>query len=674
MNTIGFKSFVQLGSDEFGNIVSQYIRDSANIRNAILSGADMDLCMIGLIKDTYMCNLLLRYIGYASLCSNDSKWDAIDSHMIGFVHNYYQNSRFRKKLIVMYEHYLKTYEAHKKNYDYCKFLDKLIIRCESAEQCKDIKKVIKMTENRIFNLLGVNPIVRIATRHLSRVPAHYEVIQDKANICLTQSNYLELIDLIDGIETRHMIESSYISRTNGVMNDFAKLILHRHHMAVKSKHTTYYKHINHTKHDNSEAICELITELNKKIDRKAHTEVKKIHQYFYEIDGKAHKLSRCDITKYCAVHKNTTRFDLSDVIKTIFHIIEVHFGILFNKQPTQHRTIETYQIVCKSTARPYGIVYMDRVPSENKKNTTPISVRLSDKMQINRAYKSECEIALIVNYKQNKLVYDEVILLFREFGYILGCSLYDSRVGMVNYDDEFANYVPLVMEHFAWDTQTISMLVATLGARAGAGAGTCASSGTSQLTVDHIEQGRYMDMCYNLKLKCVNARFDHLLHNSEPHMEQLEQMVQTTGNGVDLIVTMYKNTYMEMFKPLGDLVNLDILAIDPIVIINEINNLQGVGYANLMNEIFAYATYWIIREKKATDFKDIVLTNGTDNYRELIRTFLKKINVNYFDLYVKNVIRTSAIADYVTEDTNYFDDNEHDSESDKEDVIQIKRI
>ena len=90
-----------------------------------------------------------------------------------------------------------------------------------------------------------------------------------------------------------------------------------------------------------------------------------------------------------------------------------------------------------------------------------------------------------------------------------------------------------------------------------------------------------------------------------------------------------------------------------------------------MNEIFSYATYWILKNKENSVecFRSTVLNNGIENYRDLIRIFLKKYNVNCFSLYIKNVVKTFMIEDFITEDTNYFEEECNESDQDKDEII-----
>lgn len=671
----GIKWLITKKVSEIDQIVKTFICDSLNIRKLIINEKNPEKCINVLIRDTYICNLLLRYVGLMILLSNDIEWENIDNRLLKYVQTYYNNTKFIDKLISLFDYYVTTYEKNKINEDYCKFLDKIICKGNLSQDNSDIKKTIKMIENRIFNLLNINPIVKIATRHLNKKLHEFDVKQDKAIVSLNQKNYHDLMNLIDDMGVRHQIEKQYMSKTNNVLHDFSNLILLRKELASQSGYPTFFKYINRGKFDNSETIKNLIMELNNKIDSKAHNEINKIHQYFTKTCSNSkfctdNKISVCDIIKYNNVYKNNNLFKISDVLNVIFNVVGNYFNLNFEKSKdfdistlrSWRSNVDIINVIDAKTGKLLGRLFLDVLFDDNKKVNSPISIRISDKMQFIDSSHTCAEVVLVANYKNGKsLTYNDVVLLFREFGYILTGLCYESRIGLINYDEEFSNYLPLLMEYIAWDRDTIKQIV----------------KNNDSSMVDLIEMIRSIDMCFNLKIKCVNAKFDHLIHNSEPLLDLLNTTSITKGNVGNDIINIYRDIYKEIMNPLTNIMNVEIDSIDPLTIIQEINNSQGMLYANLMNEIFAYASYWIIKQDKNADFKNCVLSDAITNYRDLVRTFLKRIdnNTNCFSLYIKNVIKVDDhVEEIMTEDTNYFDDNQSDSESDKEEIIQINRV
>jgi hypothetical protein len=704
MENIGIKWLITKKVSEIDDIVDSFVQKSLNVRKNIVREKDPEKCIIELIRDTYTCNILLRYIGLMMLLSSDNHWENIDNKLMKYIQSYYSNKKFIKKIMQLFDHYVDIFEKNKMNEDYCKFLDKIICKGDVSHDNSDVKKTIRMIENRIFNLLNINSVVKIATRHLNKVPTNFEMKQDKVIIPLNQKNYCDLMNLVDDMDIRHQIEKQYMSKTNNVLQDFSNLVLLRKELASQAGYSTFFKYVNRGKFDNSDTIKNLITELNHKINTKARNEINKIHQYFtktfnaakknnkqHETSSTMNKISICDVIKYNNMYKNNTTFKVNDVLNTIFNIIGNYFSIKFEKSKdydfatlqSWRPNIDVLNVIDALNGKIMGRLFLDVWYDENKNVNSPISIRMSDKMQIIYPFTSSsshtiAESILIANYANNKLLtYSDIVLLFREFGYILSGTCYDSRVGLVNYDEEFSNYLPLLMEYIAWDRDTIKSMLKNKSLSKNKSM----INNTDSSLIDLIEMERSIDLCFNLKIKCVNAKFDHLIHNSEPLMDLLINTSKNNGNVCDDILNTYKDVYKEIMDPLSDIMDVDIAHIDPLTIIQEINNSQSMLYANLMNEIFAYASYWIIKHNKSRDFRSCVLSDGTTNYRDLVRMFLKKMDpsTNCFSLYVKNVIKVDECTednvdnDIITEDINYFDDNLSDHEPDKEEIIQINR-
>lgn len=663
MSDLGIKGLVEKSVTEVNNLTDLFIKSSFNVMEGIIKGDDADVCMLSLIRDTYMCNLILRYVGMMTLIDPEpAAWISIDNKMMTYINEYHSNARFRNKLIDLYGHYLERYEKDKTQYDYCRFLNKIVNRCDISKRGVEFKKTIRMSENRILNLLSVNPVIRIPTRYFREIPTQYEIKQDKVVVQLNYTNYQDLITRVEDIDIRHQIERQYVSRTNNVLSDFSKLVVARDLLAKDSNHLTYFEYINRGKHDNTETIKEFIIELNNKINNKTMDELTRIHNYYSRSTKVEFKIQQCDVDKYVGIHGNSTKFEPKQVFYVIFTILDRYFGLKLvrSDEKAWKQTVVVYNVIDKTTNKLLGRLFMDILFDENKKISAPISIRLSDKMQVNVDSRSVSEIALLTNYTAtNCMTYKDVVLLFREFGYIINNLCYESRVGLINYDEEFSNYLPSLMECIAWDRDTIRMVVGSL----------------DHTVIDHIEHTRDLDFCYNLKIKCINAKFDHLIHNSQPLMDIITKDIENKIDSSKKLGEIYRDIYSEFMNPVSHICETNIDDIHPNVVIQEMNGTQGLLYSNLMNEIFAYATFWIMKEKTKTGagFRETVLNNGVDNYRDLIRNYLKKLDIDCFALYIKNVIKTDVLEDYVTEDTNYFEEIGSESDDDQEEIIQIRR-
>ena len=107
MSDIGIKGLINKNMETFTDV---FIKSSLNVKDGIISEKDNDTCIMGLIRDTYMCNLMLGYIGLMLLVSNDVKWKTMDNKLYDFMNEYNSDTKFKKKLILLNSHYEKNKE------------------------------------------------------------------------------------------------------------------------------------------------------------------------------------------------------------------------------------------------------------------------------------------------------------------------------------------------------------------------------------------------------------------------------------------------------------------------------------------------------------------------------------------------------------------------------------
>ena len=610
--------------NEFASFVDKFTKSSLNIRDEIIKEQQEHICIISLIRDTYMCNLIYRYIGVMLITNDNPIWVSLDNIMTVYIKKYY-SSKLSRKLTTLYNYY------NEKSQNYCKFLDKIIYRCNMTKKSIKTKETIKMIENKIFNILNVSPIIKVSNVK----QLNFELKNNNYIVHLTQDNYNILIDNIDDIDLLHSIETQYISRTENVLSDFAQLIILRHILAQQNEKHTYFEYINVGKQNITKTIKLFLSELNNNINYKFANEINKI----YQVCGKNKKLQHSDILKYIRSKKNKNKYNIQHVINIIFNLLDTYFNIIIKKTNSIWRNLDSYIVYDKPTNKLLGRLFIDI--NQNYKLNTPITIIISDKMQINNTNDIQqdmtvSEIVLISNYVN--ITYDEIVLLFREFGHIITNMCYTSCVGLVNYDIEFTNFVPTVMEYFAYDREIMKSIT------------------KDDIVCDHIEMHKNIDICYQLKIKCINAQFDHMMHNSEELINKIINSYNKNKTSPEIFQT-YQNIFEELMQPIYLLYNIKIQHIDPLLIIQEINSFQGLLYSNLMNDIFAYGSYWIIKNKNYGNvFRSTILNNGTDNYRELIRNFLSTHNINCFTLFSNNIIKIESVNMYT--DKNSFEEHE----------------
>ena len=629
MSDIGIKGLINKNMETFTDV---FIKSSLNVKDGIISEKDNDTCIMGLIRDTYMCNLMLGYIGLMLLVSNDVKWKTMDNKLYDFMNEYNSDTKFKKKLILLNSHY-------EKNKEYNIFLNKMTENFRLHKSCALLKEHIRNLENDIYRQTNKFQTVQIPlkyfnNKYLQELKNNHKIDKDNLIILLNNKNYTYVINIINDINIRHKIEKCYMSFTDTFLNSFTELVLYRGRLASKSGYSTFYNYINRNKIDNSNTINELIKNIVKHITPTVSYELNKIYKHYG-----SKKITQCDITRFYNIHKNKNEFNLDIVLKVLFNVITQYFNIVFETLDDNiiHKTVKTYIIKDKKTDFLFGKVYIDLYSRPEKKVSNVISMRLSDRMLVTKDVTSFTEMILLANYNTNNVSYDEVILLFKEFGHIIGNMCYVSNVGKLNYDNEFINYVPSIFGFIALDRNIMKQIV------------------KDEHICDHILNDKKISLAFDLKMKCIEVKFDHVIHNTPELSFSHEKNIK------HLYVNIYKDFMKEHFNELVD--NLDIY-IDSNILVSS----QGLTYSNLMNEIFAYTSYYMCKDNKSMKFREIVLNDGITEYKELISKFLQLDKINSLNLYI-NYIMHSQKKELIIEPnivSNYHDDNE---DSDDVDLI-----
>lgn len=713
MSGIGIRTLVNRGTEYANNFIDQFVTSSVNIKksikqykinyntdNATNNNINNNLnndsrerrnMMIALIRDTFVCNLLLGYTGMMRLITDDPIFEEMDTKLLKYINDFYDDTEFTKSLCMIYTKYKEQCDGielgdhiNYENMEFIRFLERIIDRLQIVDKKVAIQSYITMLENKIYNLINVTPLIVLDSKYTKSIPLEklnkLEITGKKITknnseileIPLHYDNYSILINNVTSLDIRHEIEKKYVSRSHTAMKDFSDLVIYRKLFASEMGYPSFFQYVTRDKKDNSEVIKKLIISLNSKIENQTKVEIEKIYNYYNKrFDIANHKkITHVDIRHYIKIHSNSRTYDKYVVIYYLFLLIKKYFGITVkrydwqdknndknndkNKNNTENGisfdTFKSFELVLDDDKPDngnlennlLGRLYIDIDRSDTKKIIDPISVKVSDRMLISDNLYSVPEVVLLANYDK-EITYLDIVQLFKEFGYVLQELCYKSGVGLVNRDPEFSNFMPILMENIAWDRDTIELI--------------CGKENSD--IVDHTFAMRYFNICIALKHKCINAKFDHLLHNSD---EMIEILVKIINNNEDVsdsvkntIVQLYQTIYKESFGNVSDYLNIPeditLASVDPLNLVQEINGAQGLLYSNLMNEIFAYSTYHILKNKlkSGNEFRKIVLENGVTPFKDLISEFLSVPNLNSFNLYLTKLL---GIVNHGSNDLN----------------------
>ncbi|MCB1041844.1 MAG: Zn-dependent oligopeptidase [Acidobacteria bacterium] len=160
------------------------------------------------------------------------------------------------------------------------------------------------------------------------------------------------------------------------------------------------------------------------------------------------------------LHEEETKpyFSLDDVLKGLFRLCFDLFGISFRRVgiPTWHQDVKVFELV--EDEKILGRCYLDLFPRENKFTHAAcfdVRTRRTDVIP---------EAALVCNFtpptgdRPSLLTHGEVETLFHEFGHLLHQLLSTSPLAILagtNVLHDFVEVPSQLMEHWAWDTQTL---------------------------------------------------------------------------------------------------------------------------------------------------------------------------------------------------------------------------
>uniref|UniRef100_A0A6C0DZF4 Uncharacterized protein n=1 Tax=viral metagenome TaxID=1070528 RepID=A0A6C0DZF4_9ZZZZ len=655
---LGFLGLVTKDFTKLKESINIYINSSLVLRKEIRTDNNPQSCMVKLLRDSLMCNLFLRFIGYKLLTAeNYDEWDGLDARLNKYISKYFNDSKFNAKLFQLYEFY------NNKNNEYSMYLSKMITKCNNTIENSDTLKMIKIHETKITNILSSYKTITIDRQCFDKSLVIKSETDDNKKIKLNYANYINLIGTCNDIKTRQYIENIMFSLSESAMIDFSKLILCRKLLANEAKYPTYFHYIRKNMTSNDDHIKELISGINKHIDKKLVILLDKINR------PNNVKLTNCDIYKHIKDNKNTDTFELSSVIISLIKILEQYFSIQMRQIKNIANKYEMYEIYIHNKLM--GRLFLDIAFNINKKLVNPLAMLMTESLEININNKNNNpvpEMMIIGNYKPS-ITYNEIMILFKEFGNIVSNICYKSKVGLLNYDEEYTNFFPLLFEYIVYDTNTIKMIISNDKKYN--------NIKNISVMINHILLSRDIEICYGLKIRCINAKFDHLLHNSLSLLNIITKAIETKGHAKEEILQTYKNIYTEFMSPLSKYFQTEIECIDPQVLMQQISGYQGQCYAKLMNEILAFGCYWLIINNKKKNIVDLLIHDGITPINIIIKKILTLDNNDesidhYFNLFITEVIKSNVADDTVTDTAQYFEDIYGDDDS--ADVIEIRKI
>jgi hypothetical protein len=638
-------------SNELKNIISSkisdyetyfcsFIQDSKKIREHIGSISDNKKCFRVLVQYMHRMNVLVNYATLMKLISNNNRWEYFNKKLIDHNNDIQNDQMFHKKIKI-----LANYHNDAKTDMQSKYLDNFIDSYFYYSCVPDLHRRVINAESGIIKSMNNFPYVKINVKYLNKkIPKNYKIENGIATIELTQENYINLLENIESPKIRHKIESHFLSRTKNVIPYFRELLVLRQEFALVKKSNTYFDLINKSQKSKKD-ILDFLDKVDDKLNLTIRSEIEMIYNHYKNSDNyKDEKITTGDIIRYTKLNSNGTKFPLKHIIFVIFFIYKKYFGLeltLATNIKLWRKDVISYKMT--SGDKQIGTLILDLMLNDGKSIDSPISIKLSDAID-DGVHSNDTVIVLLANYSHDyDLDFYDSISLFKEFGHVLQNISYGCPFGKLNYDDEFSELFSMIFEFFAWDPDIINMIIEK----------------KDPLISEHILLEQKFDLIYSLKLKCIFSKYDHIIHNSPQFIEA----INTPGsNSEKIIVQLYNDIFNKTMKTISDLLSLPYPYLPPNLIVQEINNFQGVYYSSITTNIFAYSLYWLITNDNNDLFNNTILFNGNDYYGKLISDILSKTNIDCFTLYLSNYLEIVNASDDSVEYLNNFDENCFDND------------
>lgn len=640
------------------------IENSKNIRRKICVTDEYTTNVKILMNDTFLYNTFLSVI-HTSKIMNDKNfkyWNSAEEILLEYNYEFNTDIKLFKRTLVMYKNLTDTGEK--------KFLAKLInsmskFGLANGQHKKAFQLINKMeeVEDKIYECLSEQIIIDVNKSHIEKSESLLSSVCNEDNkIKIDRNSFYYLIKRIENPNTRQIIENEYLKKMNGCISLLPELIITRKKYATLLNKESYFELVTDKNSDDSEEIKKLLVDFNEKLDNGLKNELVKMKT-------PSKKLALHDIIYNVNKDINKIHFKPEDVLKVIMHFIEKYFSLslsITNKSNNIYSTFDRIAISDKNTSKIKGYLNIDLIKRDGKKVRQPISIRINDYF-INPESKKEylSNIAIIASYKDMKIecmTYNDVVLLFKEFGNVINiCNLNDDDV-------EFSNLNKNIMEYIAYDDATLIAL--------------CKNKDKND--IKNIVVSKRKDIIFTLKLKCLNAYIDHIFHYSDGIINTLEST--NTDDREVMITKIYSNTYDSIFSKVNDILEKS-KYINPSIMFNFVNDTNGAVYNEILSLIFAYSVYKLVIGGKGTQYIHDVLENTSRSFKKSIKIFVSQIKEDYYDFFIKNFIpgnnartiqndseikiKRKKTKNTTETDSNYFYDNTVKSDTDA--ILNIKK-
>lgn len=636
------------------NEVNQIISYCKMLRKEIKSSKTINYTKHMITEHMYIIYYCFKCIGIVKLTS-DLNIDKFDQEIESYLNNFFSEN----ETYLLFNQLLKS-AKEEKNKDEQYFYENMINKCYKNKDCIEIEKKIKNLQNKIQTELKRGEIIKIP----SFLKKYFG---DRETILMDRKMYYLLLKKINDPEIRKNIEKLYFMKSYDCLENLENLILLRTEYANKNKCETYFEYVKKKEKfnsENSEEILGLMDNLIKNFKNRSIKETQRILRKLKN-DNYDKKVEFHDFIYFYEEMCSKCTFSLEDSLKILLKAINKYFHIEFIKfkygDKLWNEKINSYQIYnCEKEL--LGYIHFDMNFDENKKISSPLCIHMCHNYHdINSGVKYNTNVALLANYHNNEITHADFITLAKELGNALQFLCYKTTTGNMIYRDNFYLLTSKIMEYIAWEENILLKLC-----------------NRDKKLSEHLLFTRFIDFGNSINLRCVNAYFDYILHNSSSLIKDLKQYIKNNGKlDGQVFKNLYQGIYKNIFSPQKDIFEININIMHPVVILNEINGTEASVYENIIIEILSFSVFNLIKGNEGKKYIKILSKAGSTEFKESLNKFINKLGDNY-TLYLHELIdydeidtelnmkikNDNSINSSTNDSANYFfDDKTEDQEN-----------
>lgn len=644
------KCIMELRGSDITDQISSIIKKSVETRKKVVETADASTCVKLLMTDTFSYNTTMSAVCLMTYISNryDLKfWNVADDMLTKYNVEFNTDNVLFKKILQITK---KIKNQHHKLFciTMLKSMEKFGLSSGNKTKVVALIDNIDRTEKMISEYMAKPTRIKF-----DRSAIDYQseslissVNPDGETVAINKNTFYYLIKRVADSKLRSEIENAYMLRTNNMLPYISKILILRNMYARILNRVNYTQLINSKSTAESENIKLLIADLNVKLDGEVKKDLEFVKK---ESDRRStEKIELHDIVYVCNRLMPDKKFSPAKVLEVLTTIMKNFFGIIMTVDVDGSIPMFN-KFVLKNNAGYIGVLYVDLIERDDKNVKQPVFIKLNnyyvDPETSKIIYPTMCILGSFQNMTSDCITYNDIVLVFREFGNVLYNILALTPNGIPEDDIELYSFTSYIMEFFADDQDVIAMFTDKM----------------NKTNIDRLKLSRRIENIINIKLKCFYALFDNILHGSD----EVIQILKDTKNNSDaknILLELYRKAYVEVFNNVKDVFNIDALCVNPTIIQNCTDGNQGVIYGSILGLILAYNAYVLIKKGLGEKFVKKVLNNPKYCYKKSVKKFVDNINDNYYNNFVKQYLGISPTVESEQDSDNYYDDK--DSEID----------